>query len=417
MDRKYFESKTTAPNLKPFRLLGILFCLTVLTAGLTGGAGAYGIEIYGDTITPSPDSTWSYTDGTLTLNNAKLEYIYVTGVSNLIIKLNGENKITGGYAEDESLYGIYVSEDVTILEGESGSGSLNVMASGDFDNVYGIYADNGIKVESGYVKANAKTTDGIYSYGVCSEEGDIIISGGAVDANAEMTGDGEACGIYAEEGKISISGGEVKANAKASGDSVSASGIYLDNLLEISGGEIKANAKATGSGYDYAYGVNSDGYITITGGDLSATAESAYGAFGIHSFRDVSISGSAHVNAVASTTGYGNVYGVVVLYADVTVTGGEITAVGKDGAILTDSLSVSPSFTLWASRSVDGSGLTEVGLSDVTNSEYKYVEMKDENGISSSSSGEGTEPDTAESPMPILAALAGLGCAAVLRRK
>ena len=195
-----FESKTTSPHWKSFRVLGILFCLIVLTAGFAGAAGASGIDI---TLgTPASGDNWAYDslNETLTLNGGTWEYINATGAGDLIIELNGTNNITGWYTHDGNIYGIYVpGGTLTIKSDGTSAGSLNVTVSGSDQDVYGIYAKkstsaDSIKIESGKVEVNVTGSE---AYGIYADYGRLNISGGEV--NVTVNGVSKAFGIYAND--------------------------------------------------------------------------------------------------------------------------------------------------------------------------------------------------------------------------
>ena len=105
-----FESKNSPPQWKPLRVLGILFCLIVFTAGLAGAAGADGIVIDSYTEDVTTEGTWSYVKSTktLTLNGSTWDNITATGIDLTIVLATGENKIIGGYTSGNNIYGIYV---------------------------------------------------------------------------------------------------------------------------------------------------------------------------------------------------------------------------------------------------------------------------------------------------------------------
>ena len=273
-----FESKKHSCLWKLLRVLGILFCLIIFTAGLAGAAGADGIVITSTTPTLPDNAEWSYdsmhSTGTLTLKGGTWDNITVFDIDNLIIKLaNDENKITPGTSVTISGHsctcGIYVDGNLEIrqMEGDA-TGSLNVTVSGSGD-VYGIRTDGTLKISGGEVnvtvnggsqafgiyandssanseftdiisitkskvttKASALTATGIYSKG----KGRFFIGTGGI-VTAEANGTNSAKGIYAYEGNIVNNEGTVKATATItstdSGDA--AYGLYATNPSSLSG--------------------------------------------------------------------------------------------------------------------------------------------------------------------------------------
>ena len=324
-----FESKTTPPHWKSLRVLGVLFCLIVLTAGFAGAAGASGIDI---TLgAPASGGNWAYDylNETLTLNGGTWEYINATGAGNLIIELNGTNNITGEYTSGNNIYGIYVpGGTLTIKSDGTSAGSLNVTVSGSGD-VYGIRTD-----------------------------GKLNISGGEV--NVTVNGGPQAFGIYADLSSstsefnniihITNSKVAVKANAPT------AVGISIVDLGQINigiGGIVTVEAKGTNS----AKGISAvDGNIVNNEGTVTATATSSSGtAYGLFAYGTGS-AGNIHINAHSVKT----------------------TAVGSTQAISANTLlDVSPSQSIQARTEISGSGLSPVTADAVTgiNPVYKYVEI------------------------------------------
>ena len=301
-----FESKTTSPHWKSFRVLGVLFCLIVLTAGFAGAAGASGIDI---TLgTPAYGDNWAYDslNETLTLNGGTWDYINVTGVFDLTIVLNGTNNITGGFVvlniEDDveyhDFYSIYVMDgNLTIQNGTDG-GLLNVTAAASQLYAAGIYVEGNIIFESGTVEIDIcgdGNVGGVYA------DGAVSISGGQVNIEAEASGDdAEANGICADE--IKILGGTVNADVTAT--NCNAYGIYAWNTLSLFGGEVSVNAKSSGSGV-YSCGVGTNNNIEISDGELNIEAEASGDITyvdGIYAMVDIEISGG-QMNVEAEASG------------------------------------------------------------------------------------------------------------------
>ena len=285
-----FESKTTSPHWKSFRVLGILFCLIVLTAGFAGAAGASGIDITLGTSAPGDNWAYDSLNKTLTLNGGTWDYINATGTGDLILVLNGTNNITGGFVVKNIVEGVAYQEfysicvmygNLTIQNGADG-GTLNVTANVPSleSDAYGIYAS------------------GIYA------EGNITFKCGTVDLN--ISGDSGCIeGVFAA-GAVSISDGLLNIGVVASGDDTQATGIYAyDDEIEISSGQV--NIEVAVSGYDAeATGICADD-INILGGTVNIKAEASGNdaeATGIYSYYDEIEISSGQVDIEAEASGY-----------------------------------------------------------------------------------------------------------------
>ena len=359
-----FESKNSPSQWKLLRVLGILFCLIVLTAGFAGAAGASGIDITLGAPVSGENWAYDYLNETLTLNGGTWEYINATGAGDLIIELNGTNNITGEYTSGNNIYGIYVpGGTLTIKSDGTSAGSLNVTVSGSgsgSDHGYGIYAkkspsSESIKIESGKVEVNVTGSE---AYGIYADYGRLNISGGEV--NVTVNGVSKAFGIYANDSSegsgfndiihITNSTVAVKANA------LTAVGISIVDLGQINigiGGNVTVEAKGTNS----AKGISAEGgNIVNAHGIVTATAtitnnhpgNAAYGLF------------------ASGTEPAGNIR--IHTYSVKT------TAVGSSQAINATSLSGSH-LSIQASTYISESGLSPVTASDFTNylNSYKYV--------------------------------------------
>ena len=331
-----FGSKNSPSQWKPLRVLGILFCLIVFSAGLAGAAGAEGIVITSTTPTLSDNAGWSYDQSTttLTLKGGEWDNITATGIDKLIIELaEGENKITGGYTHNGNIYGIYVpGVTLTIKSDGTSAGSLNVTVSGSGSEAYGIYAD----------------------------DGRLNISGGEV--NVTVNAGSQAFGIYANDSSadndefdniISITNSTVTVKANAQ----TATGIFSKGKGRIVIGTkgivtVEANGTNSAKGI-YAY----EGNIENNAGTVTATATSTTpvdGAYGLYAF--------------GANPNFGNIY--------IGAHSVNTTAVGSTQAIFAyTQLDVSPSQSIRAGAATSGDGLSSVSVGDFIYdfSYYKYV--------------------------------------------
>ena len=363
-----FESKNSPPpQWKPLRVLGILFCLIVFTAGLAGAAaGAGGIVITDTTFTTSGSGNAAYLSGTLTLKGGTWEYINATGID-LTIVLAGKNNITGGYTSGNNIYGIYVpGGTLTIKSDGTTAGSLNVTVSGSgSDHGYGIYAKSSyypdsIKIESGKVDI---TVTGPEAYGIYAADGTLNISGGEVNVTTSSTSY-QAWGIYANDSSangeshdiISITNSNVTVEANAP----TATGIYSKGKGRIVIGAkgivtVEANGTNSAKGI-YAY----EGNIVNNEGTVTAKATSdnpSDPTYGLHATNPLSLSGFGIIK--------------IGMYSDKT------TAVGSTQAI--DAWSLGGSYlSIWAGADTSGGELSSVPVdADIIDSlsSYKYVEI------------------------------------------
>ena len=362
-----FGSKNSSPQWKPLRVLGILFCLIVFTAGLAGAAaGADGIVITSTTISPLVNAEWSYDSehltGTLTLKGGTWDNITATGIDLTIVLATGENKIIGGYTSGNNIYGIYVpGGTLTIKSDGTSAGSLNVTVSGSgSDHGYGIYAKTSfspesIKIESGKVEVNVTGSE---AYGIYADSGKLEISGGEVNTNA--TGTSQAWGIYANDSSangesddiISITNSKVTAKASAP---YTATGIYSKGKGRI---VIRAESTVTveANGTDSAKGIYAnEGNIVNNAGTVTATAIS---------------SGDTAYGLYATSSSSSSDFGIIRIDMPSVKT----TAVGSTQAISAKSLGGSH-LSIQARAEISEGELSSVTASEFTNSlnSYKYV--------------------------------------------
>ena len=307
-----FESKTTPSHWKSLRVLGVLFCLIVLTVGFAGAAGASGIDI---TLgTPASGDNWAYDslNETLTLNGGTWEYINATGAGDLIIELNGTNNITGGCEVGSSLYGIYVLGNLTVQDGIEGF--LNVTTAGTSKRVSGIYSSENITIQSGIVEVHANTTGMHIACGIRAGNDFSVISGTVTVT--EVTSEYVAYGITAA-GIIEISGGTVTVDAQATGASGRAEGIGSFSDVDIEGGTVIVNVTSINGS---AESIWSEENLTISGGKVEVLANGNTDITGITA-GGVTILGSEVAVIVNgnSTTG-------IMTFGDIIISGGKVTA-------------------------------------------------------------------------------------------
>ena len=365
-----FGSKNSSPQWKPLRVLGILFCLIVFTAGLAGAAGADGIVIDSSTVDVS-GTEWSYVQSTktLTLTGGTWDNITATDIMDFTIVLAGENNITGGYTSSgNNIYGIYVHEGtLTIKSDGTSAGSLNVTVSGsDSVDGYGIYAkkffySESIKIESGKVEVNVTGSE---AYGIYADSGKLEISGGEVNTNA--TGTSQAWGIYAssqyssdpgshsDHDVILIESSTVTAKATAQ----TATGIYIRGYGQIkikAGGTVTAEANGT----NYAKGIYAyEGNIANNAGKVTAKAN------------------------ITSTNSVNTAYGLLALGSSpfgkiqIDKFSQGTTAVGSTQAVKATSLGGSD-LSIQAGTDTSGTELISVPANEgvFDDSPYKYVEI------------------------------------------
>ncbi|WP_029073259.1 DUF6273 domain-containing protein [Kandleria vitulina] len=181
-----------------------------------------------------------------------------------------------------------IKDEVVKLEGNVNlilcDGACLTVSSGSLKGIYvggyslTIYAQS-TGASMGELKVNTKSDS------IRSHRGDVSIIGGSVDAHGE---------IKAVYGTVNISGGSVTVTVT---DDVQ-NAICADGRITINGGTVKATG-----GFDSAISTSTG--ITISGGTVTATTP---------------VEGAAGINA----GDYSN---------DVTISGGEFTAIGARGSI------------------------------------------------------------------------------------
>lgn len=214
--------------------------------------------------------------------------IYANG--DLTITGNGTLTVTGGEANNQS-YGIRANNCMNIS-----GGTVTATGGEAGDNSYGIRANNCVNISDGTITAEGGKAKAA-SFGIESYK-DVNIKGGTVNATG-----GTACrdsfGINADDGNITISDGTVIATS----------------------GEAEGYFSSTSNGIFAVEGMN------ISGGTVTATGSTArFGSYGICVRNNVAITGGT-VNATGDTA---NWYSVGIGAEDVTISGGNVTAIGGE---------------------------------------------------------------------------------------
>ena len=201
---------------------------------------------------------------------------------------------------------------------------------------YAIFSSCGsISISDAEVTATATATSG---YAICSNSGGVSITGGKVTANGTKSGI-EACG---SDKDITIIGAEVEATATGTsgyaiigksggvsitGGKVTAKGTYCgieawgsDKDITIKGAEVTATADGTSGHAIYSY----DGGVSITGGKITANGKD-YGIAACGFDKDVTIK-DAEVTAEGK-------YAIYTPGGGISITGGKVTSNGTDYGI------------------------------------------------------------------------------------
>ena len=223
----------------------------------TAGTGilAYGITVTGGSISGTGDET-----------------------SNGITSRGDMTVSGGGSVRGEGNYAVYVGGNITVSdEGSSVTGigdgqgvyaeilyvtdgSVNGSTTRTSGSAYGIFVNNGMKVEGGTVDGNSHYV-GIQSYG------NMEVSGGIV------TGDGNLYGIFVPHDLIVTGGSVIGTSAKL--------GIWVASL-QVNGGSVEGTAN--GSDEDTAemvYGITAQQGMQIQNGSVTGTASSAGTCYGL----------------------------------------------------------------------------------------------------------------------------------------
>ena len=235
----------------------------------------YNVWVGGTQVTSancSSSKTWTYAPATrtLTLNNYTYsgtgkkvtfdseEELYVNGgicaKQDLNLVINGTNKVTGTYLNDETINaGICVKGDLTV----SGSGSLTAAGgTNNEDQSAGMYICNGTAViRSGNVTANGGKS-------LCSSYGILMeVTEAAYEASELETF------VFVEGGSLTAAGGTISGGKD---DADTSAGVFCD-YMEISGGKVTARGGAAPKGMSYGIIATTD----MSGGILNASGGQA----------------------------------------------------------------------------------------------------------------------------------------------
>ena len=324
---------------------------------------------------------------------------------NIVLAKGSTNNVTGAHGSDiNATSGGYAGIEVEFLfeEGESPSNkmaSLTISGSGTLNatggpNAAGIGGSNSL---------NGSRGRGLY--------GNITINGGNVTAVSPGSGagigssnnpnGGTSIGSYKATGNnawgtITINGGSVNAKSTGSGAGIGGGNHVDSSKIVINGGTVTADGAAgigcgIGSSKNKGYASNDKGPgyyyadVTITGGNITATSNDIGAAIGGGMYCDaiINISGGT-INATGGDRegkthhGGAGIGGGYLGHADITITGGEITAVGGDGAAGIGS-GGSPNSN--EERGVNGRGTTDITTVDFTKIEISGGKIDATGGV------------------------------------
>ena len=283
-----------------------------VNATATSGHAIYcdggGVSITGGTVTAVGDSYGirAYGSGKdVTIIGADVNATGTYGYA--INSTHGGVSITGGTVTAKGKeYGIRAEgsdKDVTIIDAEV---NVNVSAAG-----YAIISDNGgVSITGGTVTAEG----GYYGIRAKGSGYDLTIIDAEVNATATA-----GYAINSSKGGVSITGGTI--TAKGYNYGISAEGSDKD--VTISNAKVTANVTGT-----YGDAISSKGGVSITGGAITAEGVS-YGIISEGSDKDVTISNAKVTVNVTGTWGYA----IYSREGGVSITGGTVTATGKDYGI------------------------------------------------------------------------------------
>jgi hypothetical protein len=198
----------------------------------------------------------------------------------------------------------------------------------EMSSFFGIYTNSSLNLiladgSDNTVRAIYSGSDAVLPVGIFASDAVSIGGGGALDIAAES--DAGAYGIYTE-GDISVSGGTVTVSGESESD---AFGLYsYSGSVSITGGTVTASATSASG---IAYGITAGGPVTVRGGMIEAEAEAGRTACGIYSFGPNShITIHSGTITASATSASENAYGLNAKDS-IDVHGGIIEAEAKAG--------------------------------------------------------------------------------------
>ena len=410
---------------------------TVTAEGITSG-NSYGIWSLGS-LTISGDGTLTVSCGTALKSNG---IVGIFGMGDITISDSAQVSATGGTADNES-YGIFGMGDITIsdsaqVSATSGTAYTSLAINkrpvftgytsyqwrtakeGAFtpsttkayewanthtyveikpqpttinydlwvggvqvtsDNASDVLGDGGTvtydPTDSILTLNGANITDyhtqGNYDYGIyhsnLSSVNDLTIHLIGTNRIAPSGTSMRVCGIYSEK-----AGGSLTFSAAENGE-LTILGNDLGQMIYCTGPIIIGGGTISGTGGNGIF--SSGGSVTINGGNVTANSNSADASGSGIACSSGSLSITAGTVTASSLNGYG-----VNVYNAPTVTGGTLTAIGEEGAIVfyNNPLSASDGMRIMASTSIDGSDAVPYDSANIAT--YKYLKFEPASGVS-----------------------------------
>ena len=391
---------------------------TVTAVGGKAGGNSYGIY------TANNSTSITVNGGTVTAMSGEAERdscgIFAEHQNNeCSVTINGGTvTATAGNAVGYGWYscGIRVEGSITI-----NNGTVNATGKTSGNRNSGIYARSSVTINGGTVTATAGNiagNGGVYSIGIFTDGGDVIISGGdvtgigstgpqsigiATNNKLEVTGGtvkaegGTAlthfsCGLYAaqtcsiEDSTVTATGGTTEQGNSSgifAGDTsrVQLVEVTIKNATVTATGGTATNGKSSGIFASNANGINVQ--VTIEDATVTATGDTAgTGSYGIlaettGTTADVTIDGNSVVRAnttgenaktISGTTitqensivfknGVGTVYGDVTLQEDLTIDANESLTIPQDATlIIPEDVTLTNSGTMTNNGTIDNQG-------------------------------------------------------------
>lgn len=380
---------------------------------VTGDSDAYSFDEASGVLTITGDVTVSMKEGktstsqrivvaascTVTLDGVDIAaaeksgpgiLIQATNTVHLNLKEGSVNNVTGAHGIDiNATKGGYAGIEVEFIF-EDGENPSNQMASLIIEGSGVLNATGGPNAAGigGSNSLNGSNGKGLY--------GNITINSGTVNAKApgdgagigssNNPGGGTSTGSYKKTGNntwgtITINGGAVNAVSTNSGAGIGGGNHVDSGKVVISGGTVTANGAAgigcgIGSSKNKGNASNDKGPgyyaadITITGGNITATSNDIGAAIGGGMYCDavISISGGT-IKATGGSRegkthhGGAGIGGGYLGHAEIKITGGDITAVGGDGAA---GIGSGGSPNSKEERGTNGRGTTDITTVDYT---------------------------------------------------